>query len=250
MYDILFIDDKFEEIKESFSSFQSKHSRCFYSDGENHLPATNKEKLPFKNLKYISLDLHLENRGITTVKDNKTALSTLASVIQSFVNDGKDMTIIVNTSYPDDFNENDFFKYLDFETNPVIEKNKKNDNNSLLHQNSDSIIQQAHQEVLRNIVIREAIEIENLIYKKVQENFTRVIPKLSSTQLDKIKRFDFRAKIQLYKLLSSNDVLDIELTELRELRNKFAHGTNPPEKNLLEFLEFTESLKQKITGLN
>jgi hypothetical protein len=45
-----------------------------------------------------------------------------------------------------------------------------------------------HQEILRNVVIREAIEIENLIYIKVQENFTSITPELSNNQLDKIKK--------------------------------------------------------------
>jgi hypothetical protein len=125
------------------------------------------------------MDLHLENRGITVIKDNKMALSTLSSVIKSFVNDGKDITIIVNTSFPDEFDESCFFKYLEFKTNPIIKKEEKSAEVSVLHNNAKDIVAQAHQEILRNVVIREAIEIENLIYIKVQENFTSITPELS-----------------------------------------------------------------------
>jgi hypothetical protein len=70
-----------------------------------------------------------------------------------------------------------------------------------IHNNAKDIVAQAHQEILRNVVIREAIEIENLIYIKVQKNFKSIALKLLNNQLDKIKKFDFRAKIQLYELL-------------------------------------------------
>jgi len=244
MYDILFIDDKFEEIKDSFSYFQKEHIRCFYSDGESHLPKNDKARLPFKNLKYISLDVHLENRGNNSSTPKKTTLSTLASVIKSFVSDGKGITIIVNTSFPGDFIESEFFEYLDFNNNPTIEKKEKNNLISLL--SGDDITQQAHQEILRNVIIREAIEVENLIYAKVRENFRSITPKLSCNKLDKIKKFDFKAKIQLYELASNDNALGEKLNKLRELRNKFAHGNNPPEVGLLDFLEQVESLKKGI----
>jgi DnaJ-class molecular chaperone len=44
MYDILFIDDKFKEIKETFSCLQDKHIRCFYSDGDKYLPQSGHAK--------------------------------------------------------------------------------------------------------------------------------------------------------------------------------------------------------------
>jgi hypothetical protein len=56
-------------------------------------------------------------------------------------------------------------------------------------------------------------------------------PELSNNQLDKIKKFDFWAKIQLYKLLNNNEICE-KLNDLRELRNKFAHGSSPPETDL------------------
>jgi len=256
MYDILFIDDKFEEIKESFSFFQKKHIRCFYSDGVSPLPKNDKERLPFKNLKYISLDLHLENRGITTIKGNKNALSTLATVIKSFINDGESVIIIANTSFPGDFDEKAFFKYLDFQTNPKIEKKAKNSKNSLLHQDSDNIIQQAHQEILRSVVIREAIEVENLILEKIRERFDITCgfnfnPKLT---MIKIEKFRFSKKIDLLNQVIDNQSLQVidnqslisNLNKLRKKRNDFAHGNNPPEEGLLDFLEQVESLKKGI----
>jgi hypothetical protein len=94
-------------------------------------------------------------------------------------------------------------------------------------------------------LLREAIEIENLIYIKVQENFTSITPELSNNQLDKIKKFDFWAKIQLYKLLNNNEICE-KLNDLRGLRNKFAHGSSPPETDLLDFLEDMKKLKQRI----
>ncbi len=248
MYDILFVDDKFKEIQPTYSDFQSKHIRCFYSDGENYLPDNDEQRLPFKNLKYISLDLHLENRGITQVKGNKTALSTLASIIQSFVNNGENLTIIANTSFPDDFDETEFFKYLNFDINPIIEKKEKYGMASSLHEDANNISENAHQETLRNIIIREAIEIENLIYTKTQENFEKIVPKLSSNQLKRIKDFRFSSKIQLYKLALNDDSnnLNTKLNELRDLRNKFAHDDNPPQKDLLEFLQEVEDIRKTI----
>ncbi|AYQ55795.1 hypothetical protein MS2017_0025 [Bathymodiolus thermophilus thioautotrophic gill symbiont] len=247
MYDILFIDDKFEEIKETYSDFQNQHVRCFYSDGENFLPTRGdaKEKLPFKNLKYISLDLHLENLGIITIKNNKTALSTLASIIESFIDDGKDITIIANTSFPDEFDENTFFRYLDFKNNPTIKKEAKDkDKTSLLHENAVEITKQAHQEILRNVIIREAIEVENLIYEKIQKNFASIASKLNNKSLKDIENSTFQKKIQSYKLAFGGN-LDKKLNDVRKLRNKFAHGS-PPTKNLLDFLEEVTGLKGKI----
>jgi hypothetical protein len=116
---------------------------------------------------------------------------------------------------------------------------------AILYNNAKDIVAQAHQEILRNVVIREAIEIENLIYIKVQKNFKSIALKLLNNQLDKIKKFDFRAKIQLYELLNNNEICE-RLNDLRELRNKFAHGSSPPEADLLDFLEDMKKLKQRI----
>lgn len=233
--------------RNTYSDFQGKHIRCFYSDGENNLPEKEIDQLPFKNLKYISLDLHLENRGINTVKNNSTALSTLASVIKRFIKNGKDVTIIANTSFPDEFNEKDFCKYLKFDVNPKIEKKEKKDEISLLHTNSDNITNRAHKEILRNVVIREAIEIENLIYTKVQTNFESVISNLSHTSLNAIKKFNFSAKIELYNLAFNNISLHEELTQLRKWRNNFAHDSNSQQDLiLLDFLKQAEDIKDKL----
>ena len=97
MYDILFVDDHFEEINDTFRTLQKEHIRCFYSDGLEHLPSNDKEKLPFKNLKYICLDLHLENRGISSF-DRKNTTSTLASVVKK-ITTNKDVCIIINTFF-------------------------------------------------------------------------------------------------------------------------------------------------------
>lgn len=248
MYDVLFIDDKFEEIRDTYSDFQSQHIRCFYSDGEHYLPKNDKERLPFKNLKYISLDLHLENRGITKIKDNKTALSTLVSVIQSFVSDGVNVTIIANTSFPKDFDENNFFKYLNFNTNPKIEKKAKNNKKSSLHTNMQAIAEQTCQEILRNVVIRNAIEIENIILEKVKNKFDEIACSLSNKKLEKIKKFDFKSKINLFNLTHKDQELINKLNKLRELRNDCAHGNSPLTENLLDFLESVENLKQEVTS--
>jgi hypothetical protein len=65
----------------------------------------------------------------------------------SFVNDGKDITIIVNTSFPDEFDESCFFKYLEFKTNPIIKKEEKSAKVSVLHNNAKDIVAQAHHRV-------------------------------------------------------------------------------------------------------
>ncbi len=247
MYDILFIDDKFEEIKESFSCFQEEHIRCFYSDGENHLPKDDKEKLPFKNLKFLSLDYHLENIGINDSTAEKTALSALSSVVNCFISDKqkKSCKIIINTGFESGFDIEKFISYIGFNIEVLI--SSKNNSQSKLEEDK-TIASASVKNTLRNLVIREAIEIENLIYEKVQKNFKIIVPNLSVAQLDKIKKFDFRAKIQLYKLALNDNDLNTKLDNLRELRNDFAHGNNlqQTDLNLLNFLKQAEDIKSEI----
>ena len=252
MYDVLFIDDHFEEISDTFRTLQKEHIRCFYSDGDKYLPSSDKERLPFKNLKYICLDLHLENRGISSLNNNN-AVSTLASVVKSFT-ENKDICIIINTSYLEDFkkHEKDFCKYLKF--TPEIKKEEKTEKNdkkfSSLHDKEikEDIVKKSHQSVLRNLVIREAIEIENLIWSKILSsdafkgfNENDISKKLGINNLFK--------KIQAYNLVVNKEAEE-ELEELRDTRNQFAHNENPPEGNLLDFLEEIEKLKQKIKIAN
>ncbi len=250
MYDILFIDDKFEQIKDTFWNFQNEYIRCFYSDGENNLPKNAKERLPFKNLKYISLDLHLENRGITTIKD-KNAVSTLASVVKSFIDkDSTNIHIIINTSFKDEFNESkdNFIKYLQF--NPTITTEIKNSNNSLLHKAGikQNIINASHQPILRNLVIREAIEIENLIWNKLLSSNTFSKHKKVECILKELNvKITFSNKIDLYNKTVNNKSKS-KLKKLRKLRNYFAHKPSPPQENLLDFLQEIESLKQEINS--
>ena len=248
MYDVLFIDDHFEEINDTFCALQKEHIRCFYSDGDKYLPSNDKEKLPFQNLKYICLDLHLENRGISSL-ENKNAVSTLAAVVRSFT-ENKYVCIIINTSYLEEFKKyrNDFCKYLEF-TPEIKEENKiENDGKkfSSLHKKEikNKIVKQSHQSVLRNLVIREAIEIENLIWKKVlSSDYFKDLGEVERI-LEQLKiKMSFHKKIQAYNLVvNKNNKLD----ELRKTRNQFAHAKKPPEKNLLDFLEEIEALKRKI----
>lgn len=247
MYDVLFIDDKFEEIKDTFWALQNEHIRCFYSDGEKNLPKNNKEKLPFKNLKFICLDLHLENRGITTLKNDKNIVSTLASVVKSFIDEGSNATIIINTSFIEEFDtvKNNFIKYLGF--TPDIKTEEKSQKNSTLHKQEikKDIKENSHQSILRNLVIREAIEIENLIFEVIKTNFSEITNKDIKKVANNFKKgFHFSHKIKLFNMFNSN--LSGELKKLRELRNRFAHDTTPPVKNLLDLLEKIEELKQKI----
>ncbi len=255
MYDVLFIDDHFEEINDTFRTLQKEHIRCFYSDGDKYLPSNDKEKLPFKNLKYICLDFYLENRGLSP-NHNKNTISTLAGVVKSFT-ENKDVRIIINTSSVKEFTEhrNDFVKYLKFEPEIIIENKEKKDKEqkngkrfSSLHDKAikNEIVKRSHQSVLRNLVIREAIEIENLIWSKIllSDAFKdlgeveKVLEKL------KIKMF-FNKKIQTYNRIVNREA-ETELEELRDTRNKFAHNETPPEKNLLDFLEEIEALKRMI----
>lgn len=246
MYDVLFIDDKFEEIKDTFWALQNDHIRCFYSDGEKNLPQNNEAKLPFKNLKYICLDLHLENRSITTLKNNKNTVSILASVVRSFIDEGN-TTIIINTSFIEEFDavKNDFINYLGF--TPDIKTEEKSQKNSTLHEQEikKDIKENSHQSILRNLVIREAIEIENLIWSIIEKRFVEIIRNNPKETIANFKKgFHFSHKITLFNMFNSN--LSGELKKLRELRNKFAHNKRPPQKDLLVFLKEMEDLKQRI----
>ncbi len=252
MYDILFIDDKFEEIKDTFFALQKDHIRCFYSDGENNLPQTDKEKLPFKNLRYICLDLHLENLSISTLKSNKNTVSILASVVKSFIYEGSP-NIIINTSFIEEFDavKSDFIKYLGFD--PQIRTEQKNkDNNqkySILHNQTikEDIKQASHQSVLRNLVIREAIEIENLILCVIEKRFVEILQNNSEETMKILRKgFHFSHKIALFNMFNSN--LHVELEKLRKLRNKFAHESEPPREDLLDCLKEIEDLKQTINS--
>lgn len=247
MYDILFIDDNFEEIKESFSYFQEKHVRCFYSDGENYLPKNDKEKLPFKNLKFLSLDYHLENIGINNSTPEKIALSALSSVVKCFISEKqkKSCKIIINTGFESGFDIQKFISYIGFKIEVTIIS--KDEARSKLEEDG-TIYFDSVKNTLRNLVIREAIEIENLIYEKVQENFESIIPQLTDAQLNRIKKFDFKAKIQLYKLALKDDDLNTKLNDLRKNRNHFAHDNNLQQTgvNLLDFLGQVEDIKSEI----
>ncbi len=250
MYDVLFIDDHFEEINDTFRALQKEHIRCFYSDGDKYLPSSDKERLPFKNLKYICLDLHLENRGISSL-DNKNAVATLAGIVKSFT-ENKDICIIINTSHLEEFKkyEDDFCKYLKF--TPEIKEEEKTEEDdkkfSSLHDKEikEDIVKQSHQSVLRNLVIREAIEIENLIWSKIL--LSDAFKDLGEVEriLEKVDiKMNFHQKIKTYNQ-SVDKNTQKQLKTLKETRNKFAHNKNPSEKNLLDFLEEIEALKQKI----
>lgn len=249
MYDVLFIDDKFEEIKDTFLAYQKEHIRCFYSDGYINLPENNKEKLPFKNLKYISLDIHLENRDIKTNVLNKNTASMLSSVVNSFVDKhNTDIHIIINTSFNDEFKEfkEDFIKYLKFK--PKLTIRLKTKQSSLLHIRSitNDIIDASHKAISRNLVIREAIEIENILVEKISAGFSKIAKNLSADNLKQIEIFSFNAKINLFTIISNDKDLKNDLNTIRNLRNDFAHKPNASLGNLLTFLEQTEKLKQKI----
>ena len=250
MYDVLFIDDNFEEISDTFRALQKDHIRCFYSDGDKYLPSSDKERLPFKNLKYICLDLHFENRGIFSL-ENKNAVSTLAAVVERFTKN-KDVCIIINTSYLEEFKKykDNFYKYLKFEPE-IKEENKTQQAGkkfSSLHDKEikNKIVKQSHQSVLRNLVIREAIEIENLIWSKIlSSDAFKDLGKVKKV-LEQLKiKMSFHKKIETYNRIV-NESTKKQLEMLKERRNKFAHDENHPEKNLLDFLKEMEELKQKI----
>lgn len=248
MYDILFIDDNFEEIRESFSCFQEKHIRCFYSDGENHLPKNDKEKLPFKNLKFLSLDYHLENIGINDSTSEKTALSALSSVVNCFISKGqkKSCKIIINTGFESGFDVEEFKKYIGFEIQ--VEITPKDKARSKLEED-ETIARASAKNTLRNLVIREAIEIENLLWEEILQsdrlrNFNDVDGVLKAVNI----KLSFSKKIELYEKGISNKINE-KLNKFRKLRNKFAHSDNPPVEDLLVRLKKIEDLKLEIKQL-
>ena len=76
MYDVLFIDDKFDEIKDTYFRLKKEHIRCYYSAGyEEELP--DEEKFAFTKVRYVCLDFYLENRGINTSTPPKMLLQHL-----------------------------------------------------------------------------------------------------------------------------------------------------------------------------
>ena len=200
MYDVLFIDDRFEEIQDTFLSLKNNHVRCYYSNGDHDSMPDAKEKLLFKNLKYICLDYFLENRGITeATANNKNAVSTLAGVVKQFTDNFTTMQIIVNSSHIKDFekHEQDFKSYLGSETIQVRKEPKDTKKFSTLHEREvqQIILDASIIQSLRNIVIREAITIENIIWKKIKD-VDKNLPDLL-TVLPTKNNPSFSAKINL-----------------------------------------------------
>ena len=221
MYDVLFIDDHFNEIEETFFELKKRHIRCFYSDGEN-LPKNEKEKTLFKNVKYICLDYFLENRGINE-SSKKNAVSTLANVVESyFAKLNNEVTIIINSAQIEAFKPSlkDFKSYLVGDPQIILED--KIEKFSILHENEktfNEILTSSIHFNLRNLVIRESITIENLIWDKIKG-------KDKSQSDEKIK---FHCKIELFKK-NFDDTYTKKLNTLRILRNVLAHE-NPPKIN-------------------
>ena len=233
MYDVIFIDDKFEEIEHTFLSLKSEHIRCFYSDGLKNLPKEEKEKRPFKNVRYFCLDFYLENRGIEKGKE-KTAASSLAGAVKSFICENAENmpTIIVNTGFVERFKkiEEEFKTYLGNANLKIITEKKAEEDGkkfSILHQTKtikNEILKSSLINSLRNLIMRETIEVENLVWDKCCE---RLDLKNENRKLKKFlgRELDFSKKIKiLCEGRKDLDDLKKKLENLREERNQFAHN--------------------------
>ncbi len=239
MYDVLLIDDKFEEIKETFLKLKKHHIRCFYSDGsEENLPK-GKEKYLFHNIQYICLDFFLENRGIDESNINNTSVATLANIVRKFIDKNSPIAkIIIDSAHLDVFKnyENQFRKYLDMEHITIIKEAKKpidiSSNQeprfSILHKDQkiiNEILKNFIDNNLRSLVIRESIEIENLIWNETKnacdglEDLLGILP----TKKDPT----FETKIKLYGHYfgdkSCIESIRCQLDALRKFRNHLAH---------------------------
>ena len=256
MYDIVFIDDKFDEIKETYLTTQKDGIRCYYSDGEDGLPKE-EEKLKFQYIKAICLDFHLENIGINQItNNNNTAYSTLANIIKSFVGGERENypEIFINTAFNDDFDEDKLKKYLKSKKISIktIGKGGKDKKFSELHENEkyEEIKKQAQQSVLRSLVISEAINIENEIWDIIKKRFPdkEINEKIIKEFQQNIK---FSNKIKLYKLLVKKDIQCLD--KLRKKRNHFAHDNdqelpidNSQKLTITSFLKEIEKIRKEI----
>ncbi len=233
MYDVLFIDDKFEEVQETFLTLKESHIRCFYTDADpekDGIFPLERDKLLFKNVKYICLDLFLANRGIDESHLNKNAVSTLANVVKKFTIN-KDYKIIIASAHIEDFKkyEDDFKEYIgDVE---VITEEKDADASgkrfSILHKNEPifkEILQNSIQNNLRNLIIKEAIEIENSIWEKINNEDCQLKGLLE--YLPTRSNPNFGTKIELFNFYFVKDNKNITIENLhtfRNLRNDAAH---------------------------
>ena len=91
----------------------------------------------------------------------------------------------------------------------------------------EGIFKASIQNNLRNIVIRESIDIENLIWNKIKsknsnlEQLLKVLPTNKNPTFNtKIELFEF-----YFKQLENIETITSKLHGLRELRNEFAHET-------------------------
>lgn len=241
MYDVLFIDDNFEEIKDIYLDIQMS-GRCYYCNGIN-LPSEN-EQILFRNLKYICLDLRLDNVISGNFILNKSNYSLLVGILRKF-NPPKTTNIIINSGELETFNCDDFKKYLNegFQDMTVFVEEKEEHDDikfSLLKMKKDEIIKNSKKAFLRNTIIETTVNIENLLWDRIK---IKINTQISKKNLDSIfykhfKSARFCDKIILHDIFDNN--LTKDLDQLRKIRNDQAHGMKPltiTEKELFDLMD-------------
>ena len=245
MYDILFIDDKFDEIQEIFFKLQRENIRCYFWDADEKKEP--QDKTLFYNLSFICLDFFLENRGIRAGISEDITYSALARLIEPFLEINPKIEIIVNTSFLKEFNQSKLKKYLGNSNEKIGNNNEKSNLKEYLDKNNEIKISfeekkekfselENHYEkikktsipfVFRSLFLEQAIYIENLIYKKIKAYFKskNQLERKEIETLLKNSQLDFNEKINIFNLLSKNNFKD-DLNKLRKNRNTFAHGNN------------------------
>ncbi len=241
MYDIVFIDDKFEEIKKVFLDIQ-KEARCYYTDGYS-LPE-NDEFLFFRNLQFICIDVMLENLGIKNINQ---AYPAMAEIIKSF-NPNKDTKIIINTFHHESFKKEELIKLLpdNYSSLAFIIESKDEDKYSTLIKSIADIKNKSKSSFTRSFVIEESINIENILWDKVCNNMKTLVNNGNYENFEKIakKQFYFANKINLYNLLDNS--ICKELRRIKEIRNDCAHEEGVNKNHLQDFYDLLKTVLQKF----
>lgn len=225
MFNVLFIDDNFNEIRDVYFKIQEV-GRCFYCDGEN--TPSEGHNFFFRKLEYICLDLRLDNVMSGNFVLNKSNYSLLINILKKF-NPPSTAKIIINSAELKNFEISDFKRYLNsnYQSMEVLVEAKDKEKFTTLANYIKVVDETSRKYFLRNIIIETAIEIENLLWEKIKN---KLITQISKKNLDSIFRGHFK-NVNFYDKIILHDVFDELLTDdlhqLRKIRNDQAHYLKP-----------------------
>jgi len=220
LYDILFIDDDFENQSNSqeweknaqklFLDFVRQNLRVTYTTGE----LEDLKKLKSKDLsciQYIFCDLHLI--GISGNRStNKDIASKLLGIFKELAPQIKSekITVLINSQFRKDWDPR-FTENIDDRYKFELIENK----NVIPDKNIQELLRQNLETHLKSIIINKAIEVERIFDKKlsIDKKFVDVIT-FENKNKKFLKKFTFDRKIKR------------QISLLQQIRNKVAHTDN------------------------